>query len=268
MPELPEVAAMLSRLAPEIEGRSFVGLEALTGHAGSLLRGELTALRPGARLVRISRHGKLSLLHFGSSAVVVVQLGMSGRLILRGPLGQHDHIASHLSGGCTVTYADHRRFGAVYVWPAAEVARRPPLDAIGPDALDPALDAKLFPSGPRAIKEALLDQSVVAGLGNIYSCEALYRAGIDPRRPCSALGLEGRQRLIAAIRCVLAEAAADGGATLSDYRGTEGEAGGFESKFAVYGREGLPCSGCGCAGSVVRIRQGGRSTWLCRARQA
>jgi formamidopyrimidine-DNA glycosylase len=220
---------MLSRLAPEIKGRRFVGLEAFTEQAGSLLRGELTALRPSARLMRVSRHGKLSLLHFGSSAVVVVQLGMSGRLVLRGPSGRHDHIALHLSGGCTVTYADHRRFGGVYVWPTAEVTRQPPLDAIGPDALDPALDATLFPSGPRAIKEALLDQSVVAGLGNIYACEVLYRTGIDPRRPCSALGLDDRQRLIAAIRCVLAEAVADGGATLSDYRGTEGEAGGFEA---------------------------------------
>lgn len=258
---------MLSRLTPEIEGRSFVGLEAFTEQAGSLLRGELTALRPGARLIRISRHGKLSLLQFGSSAVVVVQLGMSGRLVLRSPLGRHDHIALHLSGRCTVTYADHRRFGAVYVWPAAEAVRRPPLNAIGPDALDPALDAKLFPSGPRAIKEVLLDQTVIAGLGNIYACEALYRADIDPRRPCSALDLQDRRRLIAAIRCVLAEALADGGATLSDYRGTEGEAGGFEAKFAVYAREGLPCPGCACGGSVIRIRQGGRSTWLCRARQ-
>jgi formamidopyrimidine-DNA glycosylase len=132
LPELPEVAAMLSRLAPEISGRSFVALEALTETAGSLLRGELTALEPGLRLMRISRHGKLSLLHFGSPAVVVVQLGMSGRLVLRGPSGRHDHIALHLSGGCTVTYADHRRFGVVYVWPAAELARRPPLDGIGP----------------------------------------------------------------------------------------------------------------------------------------
>lgn len=267
MPELPEVAAMLSRLAPKIEGRSFVSLEVLTEQAGSLLHGELTALRPGARLTRITRHGKLSLLQFGSAAVVVIQLGMSGRLVLRGPSGRHDHIALHLSRGCTVTYADHRRFGAVYVWPAAEVVRRPPLDAIGPDALDTTLNAKLFPSGARAIKEALLDQGVLAGLGNIYSCEALYRAGIDPRRPCSALSLDERQRLIAAIRGVLAEALADGGATLSDYRGTEGEAGGFEAKLAVYGREGLPCPGCACGGSVVRIRQGGRSTWLCKARQ-
>lgn len=267
MPELPEVAAMLSRLAPEIKGRSFVGLEALTEHSGSLLRGELTALRPGARLTGISRHGKLSLLHFGSSAVVVVQLGMSGRLVLRGPSGRYDHIALRLSGECTMTYADHRRFGGVYVWPAADLVRRPPLDAIGPDALDSALDANLFPSGPRAIKEALLDQRVVAGLGNIYGCETLYRAGIDPRRPCSAMGLQDRQRLIAAIRYVLAAAVADGGATLSDYRGTEGEAGGFEAKFAVYGRDGLPCPGCTCADSVVRIRQGGRSTWLCEKRQ-
>jgi formamidopyrimidine-DNA glycosylase len=135
--------------------------------------------------MRISRHGKLSLLHFGSRAVVVFQLGMSGRLVSRGPSRRHDHIALHLSGGCTVTCADHRRFGAVYVRPATELARHSPLDGIGPDALDPALDATLFPSGSRAIKEALLDQSIVAGWetfthANVCTGRGLTRAAPAP----------------------------------------------------------------------------------------
>jgi formamidopyrimidine-DNA glycosylase len=192
---------------------------------------------------------------------------MSGRLVLREPSGRHDHLALRLSGGCTLTYADHRRFGSLYVWPMAEAFNRPPLAGIGPDALNPGINPDLLPSGTRSIKEALLDQTVVAGLGNIYACEALFRVGIDPRRPCSELGLEERRRLADEIRALLAEAVAVRGATLNDYRGTEGEAGEFDTKFAVYGREGHPCPGCTCDGSVIRLRQAGRSTWLCPTRQ-
>jgi formamidopyrimidine-DNA glycosylase len=258
---------MLARISPEIVGRSFLALEALTSQAVKLLRGEVGALRPGDVLTSVSRHGKIGLLYFSSMTLLAVRLGMSGRLVLREPAGRHDHLALRLSEGRTLTYADHRRFGAMYVWPAAEALSKPPLLGIGPDVLNPGLDLGLLLSGRRTIKDALLDQSIVAGLGNIYACEALFRAGVDPRCPCSKVGLEERHRLVAEIRLLLTEAMADRGATLSDYRGTEGEAGTFDTKFAVYGREGHPCPGCICDRSVVRIRQGGRSTWFCPTRQ-
>jgi len=259
---------MLARISPEIVGRSFVALETHTSQATKLLRGEISALRPGDLLTNVSRHGKIGLLHFSSMTLLAIRLGMSGRLVLREPAGPHDHLALRLSENRVLTYADHRRFGALYVWPAAEAPNRPPLVDIGPDALlYPGLNPALLPSGTRTIKSALLDQSVVAGLGNIYACEALFRVGVDPRRPCSKIGSEERQRLVAEIRSLLTEAVADRGGTLSDYRGTEGEAGAFDTKFAVYGREGRPCPGCTCGGSIVRIRQAGRSTWFCQTRQ-
>jgi len=267
MPELPEVAAMLSRIGPEIRGRRFIALKAVTREAGSLLHGDTTILRTSAALVTVERHGKISLFHFDTGAVIAIRLGMSGRLAMREPRFPHDHIALYLSGQ-TITYADHRRFGGVYVWPVADYRNRPPMGGVGPDALDEDLGEAVLPRGRRSVKEALLDQRVIAGLGNIYACETLYRAGIDPRRPCSGITRQERRRLIEAMQETLTEAVADGGATLEDYRGTEGESGSFESKFAVYGREGSKCPGCICEGSVVRIPAKGRSTWLCPTRQS
>ncbi len=258
---------MLARISPEIVGRSFLAFETLTEHGWKLLRGEADALRPGDVLKNVSRHGKIGLLLFDSMTLLAVRSGMSGRLVLREPSGRHDHLAIRLSGSRTLTYVDHRRFGALYVWPAAKAHCRPPLAGIGPDALNPGLDPDQLPSGKRPIKEVLLDQSIIAGLGNIYACEVLFRVGVDPRRPCSKLNPGERRRLADEVRALLAESVADQGATLSDYRGTEGEAGDFDIKFAVYGREGYPCPGCTCNGSIIRVHQAGRSTWLCPIRQ-
>jgi formamidopyrimidine-DNA glycosylase len=257
---------MLARISPSIVGRSFLALETLTSHAAKLLRGETSALHPGDVLTTVSQHGKIGLLCF-SSMTLAVRLGMSGRLVLREPFGPHDHLALRLSGGCVLTYADHRRFGGLYVLTADEAPNRPPLADLGPDALNPGLNPALLPLGRRTIKDALLDQNIVAGLGNIYACEVLFRAGVDPRRPCSGVSPEERRRLAVEIRSVLTEAIADRGATLDDYRGTEGGAGIFNVKFAVYGRNGYPCPGCTCDGAVIRIRQAGRSTWFCPTRQ-
>lgn len=267
MPELPEVEAMFSRLAPLISGTRFLSLDLLTPHAKSLLHGKPRSLRRGTPFTGISRHGKVGMLQFGNAAVALFQLGMSGRLVLRAPSGEHDHIALRLSNGKTLVYADHRRFGAVHVWPYAESAQQPPLNKLGPDALRSEFGSICFPSTARAVKTVLLDQSVIAGLGNIYACEVLYRAGIDPRRPFSTLSKKSRKRLFDQIPIILAEAIAAGGSTLDDYRGTEGETGTFESKFAVYGRAGLSCPNCNCRNSVIQISQAGRSSWLCAKRQ-
>lgn len=269
LPELPEIAAALARLAPHVVGKRIHSIAPATAKGAALLHGDPALLPLGSTLVAVERRGKVGLLTFDAPALIAVRFGMSGRLVAREPATPHDHIAVRFIGGGVVTFADHRRFGRVYVVPIADARMRPPLARLGPDALDPGPDAsRLRGCGRRMIKDVLLDQSVVAGLGNIYACEALFRAGIDPRRRSASLDRDTVERLAVTCRQLLQDAVASGGATLEDYRGTEGEAGAFERHFAVYEREGQACTGCTCGtGAVLRIRQSGRSTWYCPHKQ-
>jgi formamidopyrimidine-DNA glycosylase len=145
--------------------------------------------------------------------------------------------------------------------------KKRPLKGAGPDALTSGLNPTEIFKGGRTIKDVLLDQSLIAGLGNIYACEALYKASIDPWRRCPTLTLEDRNRLLRELQELLANAVSAGGATLDDYRGTEGEVGTFDTQFAVYGRDGKRCPNCECSGTVLRRKQSARSTWYCPIKQ-
>ncbi|MEM6679426.1 MAG: bifunctional DNA-formamidopyrimidine glycosylase/DNA-(apurinic or apyrimidinic site) lyase, partial [Pseudomonadota bacterium] len=182
-------------------------------------------------------------------------------------LGPHDHLVIETDRGARIVYNDVRRFGAMDLWPTAQIAEHPWLMTLGPEPLSnafsgPVLAARLAGKAT-PIKAALLDQRVVAGLGNIYVCEALHRAGIHPRRLAGSLSANRIDRLVSEIRATLEEAIAAGGSTLRDYRHADGELGYFQHAFRVYGRTEEPCLCGGCKGRILRIVQSGRSTYYC-----
>jgi formamidopyrimidine-DNA glycosylase len=177
----------------------------------------------------------------------------------------HDHVVLDLEGGARVTMNDARRFGAMDLWPTATIETHRLLAGLGPEPLGNGFDAAYlaarFAGRRTPVKAALLDQRIIAGLGNIYVCEALWRAGINPATLAGAIGEPAVAALTAAIRAVLVDAIAAGGSSLRDYRRADGELGYFQHSFAVYGREGAPCPRCG--GAVARLVQGGRSSFFC-----
>jgi formamidopyrimidine-DNA glycosylase len=229
----------------------------------------------------VARRAKYALLCLSDGAVLVIHLGMSGRMVIADadadipPPGRHDHVALGFDDGTVVTYHDPRRFGLITVAEAAGLRDHPLLAGLGPEPLaddftPERLGAAL--AGRRSpVKTVLLDQRVVAGLGNIYVSEALFRAGISPLRPAASLAPAELAALVPAIRGVLAEAIAAGGSSLRDYVQASGELGYFQHCFAVYDREGQPCPGCDCAvavtGGVARLVQSNRSTYWCPRRQ-
>jgi formamidopyrimidine-DNA glycosylase len=215
----------------------------------------------------VGRRAKYGLLHTDRELTVVFHLGMSGRWrIDPGEIGKHDHVvletAEHRFALC-----DPRRFGFVDLVPTAELDAWPPFAAMGPEPLGPELTAghlkRAFAGRKQAVKLLLLDQGIVAGLGNIYVCEALYRARIDPRKAAGKVSRPALERLVVAIREVLAEAIEAGGSSLRDYARPDGQLGYFSKRFDVYDREGQNCRRSD-GGTVSRIVQGGRSTWFCR----
>ena len=233
-----------------------------------------------ARIDRLARQAKFLAAHLSTGEVLVMHLGMTGRFTIGAPmqaqetgkfhhqpgnLSAHDHVVFHMEGGETVTYNDPRRFGFMELWPAASFEAYPRLKTMGPEPLSNAFSASYLDtalSGKTApIKAALLDQSIIAGLGNIYVCEALYRAGISPKRLSRSVPGMRASRLAPAINAVIAEAIAAGGSSISDFAGTDGELGYFQHRFDVYDREGAACKHCGAA--VKRIVQSGRSTFYC-----
>jgi len=228
----------------------------------------------GARIGELSRRGKYILIELDDSGTLLLHLGMSGRITAGtadAPAEKHDHVVLTLDDGTVVRFNDARRFGTLDYIVRGREAAHPLLAALGPEPLEPgfdgaylnrALSGKLTP-----IKSALLDQKIVAGLGNIYVCEALYRAGISPRRLAATVAGARAARLAAAVREVLDEAIAAGGSSLRDYVQANGELGYFQHRWAVYGKEGEPCPGCTCAEGVRRITQAGRSTFFCGKRQ-
>lgn len=262
MPELPEVSKMVSEIRSHIGGRILLSIENLRTRPRSDILGYPERLTAGMAVRKLNRHGKVILLSVGDM-LMTFQLGMSGRLVLRKPDRRHDRFALHFDGGVTLTFTDHRGFGRVHAVVSAKAWSLSPLKDQGPDALSGPLSPDTLRQSRRSIKTALLDQSVIAGLGNIYVCESLYRAAIDPHRSCSSLSDVEASRLTRIIPELLQDALASGGTTLEDYRGTEGEAGTFERKLAVYGRTGQPCPNCHCLTGIQRTVQQGRSTWYC-----
>ena len=204
----------------------------------------------------------------GSALLHSVEASPPVRLEVPGP---HDHVIFACDDGTNVIFSDHRRFGLMTLSPASDLARHPLLSEMGPDPLTdeftgPYLAERL--AGKRTpIKAALLDQKVVAGLGNIYVCEALYHARLSPRRMAYTVRGSRAVRLAAAIQRVLSDAIEAGGSSLRDYVQASGELGYFQHRFAVYGREGEPCPDCDCEAGIKRIVQSNRSTFYCSARQ-
>ena len=275
MPELPEVETVRRGLAPVLEGHRFTRVRARRSDLRRPLPDDFAERIEERRVLSCGRRGKYLLIHLDDGQVLLMHLGMSGRFkIFRDrppPPGTHDHVIFETDGGATIRYNDQRRFGLMALARADSLLTHPLLAGLGPEPLGnafggPVLAARLSGrSGP--LKSALMDQSVVAGLGNIYVCESLFRAGLSPRRKASTVGPVRARRLADAIRQVLGEAIEAGGSSLRDHRRPSGEEGYFQHTFAVYGREGEPCPRCTCGGTIRRIVQSGRSTFYCPLRQ-
>jgi len=263
MPELPEVETTVRGLAKVLQDRRLASVEARRLDLRRALPVDLGQRLTGARVSGLRRRAKYGLIDTDRGDTLVFHLGMSGHWrVDPGAIGKHDHFILQTDDGRVVALNDARRFGSLDLVATDELEDWPPFKALGPEPLDldPRELQRRLAGRTAAIKLLLLDQRIVAGLGNIYVCEALYRAGIHPKRAGGSVSLRRLQRLVPAIRDVLDEAIAAGGSTLKDFASPDGELGYFSKAFAVYDREGRPC---GCGGTVRRFVQGGRSTFYC-----
>ncbi len=283
MPELPEVETVRRGLEPVLVGRTILRAEVRRPDLRWPLPAGLAERLTGARIDSLRRRSKYLLADLAGGDTLIVHLGMSGRMLVSAPAGErdapggfvfahplpekHDHVVLDVESGARVTFNDARRFGAMDLWPTGAIEAHPRLAPLGPEPLGNAFDGPYLATrlaGRRApVKTVLLDQGVVAGLGNIYVCEALWRAGISPLRRAGSLAADEVEGLVVSVRAVLVDAIAAGGSSLRDYRQADGELGYFQHAFAVYGREGVPCGRAGCGGIVLRTVQGGRSSFHC-----
>jgi len=293
MPELPEVETVRRGLEPAMVGATLTEVEARRPDLRFPLPPDFAARLAGRKVVSLGRRAKYLLADLSSGDVLVMHLGMTGRFLIAAPDGavaapgefvheagegsagegrRHDHVVFRLSNGFTVTYNDARRFGFMDLVPRAGLAasrhfRGMGVEPLGNELSGPLIES-LFARKAAPLKAALLDQRLVAGLGNIYVSEALHRAALAPERPAGTLTPKEAAALAGAIRDVLAEAVEAGGSTLRDYRHTDGSLGYFQHCFRVYDREGEPCPTPGCGGRVERLVQSGRSTYWCRTCQS
>ncbi|MCC7273936.1 MAG: bifunctional DNA-formamidopyrimidine glycosylase/DNA-(apurinic or apyrimidinic site) lyase [Alphaproteobacteria bacterium] len=273
MPELPEVETVVRGLERAMTGRRIVRVEMNRPDLRAPMPPDLVARLEGRLVEGVRRRAKYILVDLDDGTVVIAHLGMSGRITISAPgaapnrRDPHDHVVLHLDDGTVLRFNDARRFGRIDLSDRVGLARHPLLSGIGPEPLDPAFDGPALAAalaGRRTpIKAALLDQRVVAGIGNIYACEALHIAGLSPRRLALTVAGGRAERLVAAIRDVLTRAIAAGGSSLRDYVQASGELGYFQHDWVVYGREGEPCRRCGAGHAVRRMAQAGRSTFYC-----
>ena len=264
MPELPEVETTVRGLARVLDGRRIERVEARRPDLRRALPPDLGQRLTGARVTGLRRRAKYGLIDTDRGDTLVFHLGMSGHWrVDPAETAKHDHFIIDTDEGRRVALNDARRFGSLDLVPTNALADWPAINALGPEpfGLDPRELKRRLAGRSAAIKLLLLDQRIVAGLGNIYVCEALCRAGIQPKRAGGSVSLERLRRLVPAIEDVLNEAIAAGGSTLRDFASPSGELGYFSKSFSVYDREGKPCAACGSP--VRRIVQGGRSTFYC-----
>lgn len=286
MPELPEVETVRRGLAPILEGRVIRRVEARRPNLRFPFPDRFCERLGGAKVTILARRAKYLVAYLDTGEALIMHLGMSGRFSVVSDQGtktfddyaydtgadpKHDHVVLHVEGGLQIIYNDPRRFGFMDIVSRDAIDLCKHFKAMGPEPLGNAFSAQVleaaFDGKKSPIKSALLDQSIVAGLGNIYVCEALYRAGINPVRPAASLTQDEIDRLTQHIRAVLTDAIEAGGSSLRDFAATDGSLGGFQERFDVYGREGEACR-CGAAGGIVtRIVQAGRSSFYCPACQ-
>ena len=288
MPELPEVETVRRGLQPVMEGAKIIKAEARRKDLRFPFQKDFVARLTGQTVTGLGRRAKYLLADLASGDVLLMHLGMSGSFRVqtaseaqtpgqfhhpRGKNGAHDHVVFHMSSGSDIVFNDPRRFGYMKIIARHALEAEPLLKGLGPEPLGNEFDADMLARSlvgkATSLKAALLDQRVVAGLGNIYVCEALYRAHLSPRRRASTLATrkgepnDHARRLVDAIHAVLNEAIKAGGSSLRDHRQTSGELGYFQHSFQVYDREGEPCGTPGCGGIIRRFTQNGRSTFWC-----
>lgn len=282
MPELPEVETVMRGLAPVMTGAVIARADVNRPDLRWPFPERMAERLNGQLVQGLRRRSKYILADLASGESLLVHLGMSGRMLISGdPLGvfvhdhpaaqKHDHVVFHMGNGARVTFNDPRRFGAMDLLETAQADAHKLLAVLGPEPLGndfhEAVLIDAFQGRNMPVKSALLDQRIVAGLGNIYVCEALYRAGIHPARKAGRISKARIARLVPIIRQVLAEAIEAGGSTLRDFKQADGELGYFQHSFDVYGREGEPCKTSGCGHVIKRIVQSGRSSFFCGACQ-
>jgi formamidopyrimidine-DNA glycosylase len=292
MPELPEVETVRLGLAPVLVGNSFASVEQRRGDLRFPLPEHFAQRLQGRKVDALYRRAKYLLAHLDDGEVLVMHLGMTGRFSIDysfaanrkppefGEFGydqrrtpKHEHIVFHLADGTAVRYSDTRRFGLMDLIPGEALPGHALFKGLGIEPLSSDFTADWLASRLKckatSIKAALVDQRLIAGLGNIYACEALFRAGISPLRLAGTLATKtGKptkaiEALVKAVKSVLGEAIKAGGSSLRDYAHADGRLGRFQHSFKVYGREGKPCRKKGCRGTVRRIVQSGRSTFYC-----
>jgi formamidopyrimidine-DNA glycosylase len=269
VPELPEVETTVRGLAPVLEGQRIARVTLRRADLRRAFPEDLGQRLTGAWVTELGRRAKYGLIGTDRDDTMIFHLGMSGRWrVDPGELGAHDHLVVELESGRTLALNDPRRFGFVDLWRTEALGGYPPFAAMGPEPLGPGLSADhllvAFDRRKSSVKALLLDQRVVAGLGNIYVCEALHMARIAPNRAGGRIALPRLERLVEAIRTVLEAAIAAGGSSIRDYARPDGELGYFSKQWRVYGREG---ERCGCGSTVRRRPEGGRSTFWCPACQ-
>jgi len=286
MPELPEVETVRRGLQPVLEGHRITRVQTRRGNLRIPFPDGFGQRLTGRRVAHLRRRAKYLLADLDSGETLVIHLGMSGRLTIYKsgkalPLdgaegesvaaeeghGPHDHVVLETDAPARIVYTDHRRFGLMTILETAAIMDDKLFKGLGPEPLDkaftPAVLGAALTGKKTSIKAALLDQRVVAGIGNIYACEALWRAGISPRRLASTIPGARAGKLVPAIKKVLEDAIEAGGSTLRDYAKADGSLGYFQHHFRVYDREGARCPRRGCTGTIRRIVQTGRSTFYC-----
>ncbi len=278
MPELPEVETVRRGLTPAMEGQTIAQADVNRPGLRWPFPDRMSDRLAGQTVLRLRRRSKYILIDLSGGETLLIHLGMSGRMTVSGdPLGQfvrdhppiekHDHVVLHMESGARITFNDTRRFGSMDLMATDRAEDHKLLAVLGPEPLGNDFHEqhliKAFKGKNSPVKSALLNQRIVAGLGNIYVCEVLYRAHVSPRRKAGQIAQKRVGALVPIIRDVLNDAIRAGGSTLNDFRQADGELGYFQHSFDVYGREGKPCRTKGCNGAVQRIVQSGRSSFYC-----
>ena len=280
MPELPEVETVLRGLEPHLQNQKIIAIKTYRKDLRIPFPKDIKQTLEKAKIISLKRRAKYILINLDNDMILSIHLGMSGsiQIITNGSnydLLKHDHFEMTLSNNTRIIYNDPRRFGMIFTLSQDDLVNHKAFVHLGPEPLGNAFSAEILKNRLKgktvSIKQALLDQTVVVGVGNIYACEALYMTGLNPEKQAGKVSLNKLEDLVQSIRRVLSTAIEAGGSTLKDHRQVDGTLGYFQHQFNVYDREALPCGQCDCnigkTGGVKRIVQSGRSTFFCPPKQ-